>query len=417
MPDSSPFPEGFLWGASTSSYQIEGGNERSALWDWEEHMGWERSGAAAGSWERFGDDLGCLKALGANAYRFSVEWSRLETEPGRFDREALDRYVGWARLLRKEGIRPIVCFHHFSEPSWLIHERPRGWRDHGMVERFVDFVDWASEPLSAAVEDWLVFNEPNVFMVGAYGAGIFPPGRRLLLGRARELRDTVGASLADAHNRAYELLKRRQPAARVGVAQNVADLEPAGPGDEEAVERWDRFMHRDFLDRTRERLDFIGINYYTRIFVKKSWAPLLPLGVLPGYAELERELGPLFRLLGGRRGQGPRTAMGWEIAPEGLERVVLKLWRRYQKPIWITENGLAPVVGGVTREQFLRAHLAALAGAIAQGADVRAYLHWSLLDNYEWGSTKPRFGLFDRERRPADGAAAFAEFARAGSAA
>jgi beta-glucosidase len=388
---------------------VEGDNRGSALWEWERRQGWERSGDACRSWDLFEEDLRCLKALNLNAYRFSLEWARVEPRPGEFDQEALARYGSWARRLKEEGIRPIVCFHHFSEPAWLLERHPQGWLAKGPEERLAAFVAAAAPALADSVSDWLIFNEPTVFCAGAYGAGMFPPGRRMFLGRAAKLRQ-VNARMAEAHLRCAAVLKTLQLGARVGVAQNVSDLLPARPGDEAALERWDDFMHLQFLDAVKGSLDFLGVNYYTRAYVSRL--AVGPFGALPGHAEIERMVGPaVFKLLGGRRDAGPRTAMGWEVVPDGLERVLLRLWNRYKLPLMITENGLAPS-DGLDRTEFLRGHLAAVHRAIAAGARVDGYLHWSLLDNYEWGSYRPRFGLFDRQRRPAPGSEFYAAAAR-----
>ncbi|MBI5209101.1 MAG: glycoside hydrolase family 1 protein [Elusimicrobia bacterium] len=406
------FPKGFLWGASTSSYQIEGGNRGSALWDWERRKGWERSGDAAGSWERFDEDVACLKALHLNAYRFSVEWSRVQPTPDGFDEAALRRYAAWASRLRSEGIRPFVSLHHFSEPAWLLRRHPRGWFDDAVPARFLRFAERTAAALGESVADWVVFNEPMVFLVGAYGMAFFPPGRRLLA-RPRLFSPLV-ENVSRAHNECYKLLHRLQPGCRVCSANNIAALDPARPGDEEAVAAWDRFMHRDFIERTKEHVDIIGVNYYTRIYVHRSFLSPLPGKAVPGYAELVKGItGPLFSLIGGRRGSGEPTGMGWEVFPEGLGRVVTALWRDYGKPIVVLENGIADAAGE-RREGYVREHLKSLAGAMAAGADVRGYFHWSLVDNYEWGSYRPRFGLFTRERRPAGGSSFYAAVARAG---
>ncbi|MDD5627459.1 MAG: family 1 glycosylhydrolase, partial [Elusimicrobia bacterium] len=401
-------------GVSTASYQNEGGNRGSALWDWEARRGWERSGDAARSWELFSEDLRLLGELNLTAYRFSLEWSRIQPEPDRFDDAALARYAGWARRLADRGIRPIVTLHHFSEPAWLLRLHPRGWHEDGVRERFLAFAERAAAALRPSVSDWVVFNEPMVFLLFAYGLGRFPPGLSWLSGREREAIPRLVDRIARAHNECWSLLHRLDAGARVGMAQHVSLLEPARPGDEPAAERWDRFMHRDLLDAIKDRLDFLGLNYYTRIFVSRSRLPFLPAAALPGFAEVEGALGrPLFRLLGGRRGDRPRGGTGWEIVPEGLGAVALKFWKEYGKPVWITENGMADE-GGANREAFLRAHLASLAGAAARGADLRGYLHWTLVDNYEWGTWRHRFGLCDRERRPKPGAAFYAETARQG---
>lgn len=383
------------------------------MWEWERRKGWEPSGPAARSWELFEEDLRCAKELNLNAYRFSVEWSRVEPEPGRFDAEVLERYALWARRLSQEGIRPFVCLHHFSEPAWLLRDYPRGWMDERVPGVFLRYVRRAARDLGT-VNDWLVFNEPVVFLVGAYGFPHFPPGGWMLLDLGRDFNPVLLPRLARTYNEAARLLRALKPGARVGIAHHVSALEPAGPGEERAVQIWDWFMHRHFLDLTAANLDFLGINYYTRIFVRGSALPGAPMGVLPGYAELEKGLTPLlFRLLGGRRGAAPRNSMGWEIVPEALEGVLLRLSRAYGRPILVTENGLA-ASPAMSREEFIRGHVGAVARAREKGADVRGYFHWSLLDNYEWGSYGPRFGLFSRDRRPAQGAAFYAELARAG---
>ncbi|MBI4346406.1 MAG: family 1 glycosylhydrolase, partial [Elusimicrobia bacterium] len=219
-------------------------------------------------------------------------------------------------------------------------------------------------------------------------------------------------------------IKEERADARVGIAQNIVDVEPARTraSDMDAVRDWDSFMHRRLLELaiSSGSLDFLGINYYTRIFVTKLPLPGVPLKALPGYAEVEKATGPwLFRLLGGRRGDRARTDMGWEVVPEGFERVIRSYWQAYKVPIVITENGVADG-DGTRREAYLVEHLAALHRAMAAGARVRGYLHWTLVDNYEWGSYTPKFGLFhvDRkkgfERRPAAGADLYARVAETG---
>ncbi len=410
------FPDGFLWGASTASYQVEGGNAGSALWDWEARKGWERSGDAARSWDLFEDDLALLKRLNANAYRFSLEWSRVHTGPGLFDLAALDRYASWLSKLSDAGIRPLVCLHHFSEPAWLLKAHPRGWLEKGFSSAFAEYAETVGGALGRLCRDWVIFNEPNLFALNGYAAGVFPPGRRGLVHPGGVVDAQVLPALGTAHRDAARRLRRRSPGCRIGVAQHLVELQPARPGDERAVERWDAFLNRRFLDLTAPDLDFIGVNYYTRVFVATPPLParwIFPFGVLPGHAEVEKAMGPLaFKLARGRRDPGPRTGMGWELEPRGLHRLLVSLWRRYKKPLLVTENGMAEAPG-VSRDAFLRAHLEAVHDAFSEGVSVEGYLHWSLLDNYEWGSYAPRFGLFTRDRRPAEGAELFARIAAA----
>ncbi|PCI36474.1 MAG: hypothetical protein COB53_09505 [Elusimicrobia bacterium] len=397
------FPDGFLWGASTSSYQVEGGNDNSAFVDWERRRRWQPCGTAADSWNRWREDLACLKELGANTYRFSVEWSRVQPTPMEFDESALERYAEMARAFKEAGIRPIICLHHFSEPAWLFERWPRGWMESGPADAFIQFADRVIRACRNDVSDWISFNEPMVWLLNAYALGHFPPGFHKIVTLERTfVQGGLIEHVLRAHREVHRMVHADIKGARVGIAQNVVDLEPArqGAADLEALGRWDHFMHRHMLDlaNSAQTLDFIGLNYYTRIYVAKAWIPFFPLGVVPAYAELKQIVGELgMKLLGGRVGNRVRTDMDWEIVPEGLGRVALSLSKRYQLPILVTENGLADTSGN-GREAFLKSHLSSLQSAIDDGAHVTGYLHWSLLDNFEWGSYRPRFGLYRVDR-------------------
>lgn len=420
-----PFPEGFLWGCSTAAYQVEGGNAGSNWAAWERKRRLEPCGPASASWDMWREDVRCLQDLHANAYRFSVEWSRVEPHPGEFDEAALERYATQAKALRLAGIRPIVSLHHFSEPAWLYEQHPKGWLTDAPIERFLAFTGKVVGALRGEVSDWVTFNEPMVWLLFGYGLGFWPPGfRRLLSLESTFLKNGLIDRVAKAHNEAYRLIKAEIPTARVSLAQNLVDLEPvrANVADLGALQAWDRFMHSHLLDLAKSAgtLDFIGVNYYTRIYVRSM--PFFPLGAMPCYGELEAALGArLFKLMGGRRGGRALTDMGWEVVPEGLTRVLGRLHRAYGLPMLITENGLADATG-LKREDFLREHVSAMGEAMSQGADVFGYLHWSLIDNYEWGSFKPRFGLYsvDKDaafkRRPANGSKLFTQIAKTNGA-
>ncbi len=397
------FPDGFLWGASTSSYQIEGGNDHSAFVEWEKKRGWEPCGLAADSWNRWREDLKVLKELGANTYRFSVEWSRVQPTAMEFDEKALERYAEMARAFREAGIRPIVCLHHFSEPAWLFQRWPKGWLESGPADAFIRFADRVIRTLRDDVRDWISFNEPMVWLMNGYALGHFPPGFYKIYALERTfLKDGLVENVMRAHREIHRLVHADVENGRVGIAQNVVDLVPARSGthDLEALMRWDLFMHRHILDlaHSSQTLDFIGLNYYTRIYVSKARLPFIPLRAVPAYAELEQITGEFgLKLIGGRRGDRPRRDRDWEIVPEGLGRVALALSKAYPVPIIVSENGLADATPD-GRERFLKEHLQSLQAAIEAGANVTGYLHWSLLDNYEWGSYRPRFGLYSVNR-------------------
>jgi beta-glucosidase len=250
-----------------------------------------------------------------------------------------------------------------------------------------------------------------------YLLGHFPPGRRMVFRSARELLDGPVGGIVEAHRRVHALLKARDAGARVGVAHNVAFVEPLRPGRDDApARRWDELMHWGFLDAlvlgrqdrdldgARETvtgegstLDFIGINYYTRIFVRAAPCVLPPLRAVPLYPEVPAtapRLAPIYRFLVRGRATLPRDEMGRELYADGLRRVLLEAARRYPSmPLIVTENGLAEA-RDERRGPELLAHLAAARAAIDAGARLEGFFYWSLFDNYEWGSFRPRFGLY-----------------------
>ncbi|MBI4669364.1 MAG: glycoside hydrolase family 1 protein [Elusimicrobia bacterium] len=390
----------FLWGASTSAYQIEGNNTHSDLWQWERRKGWEPSGQAANSWELFEKDVACLKETGLNAYRFSVEWARINPRPGEWDRAALERYIGLVQMLKDSKITPIVCLHHFTNPAWLLERYPLGWADGRVVPHFLEFVNFISEALKKDVYWWLTFNEPNVYALQSFGTGYFPPGKRSLFTGVNRYLTKALDSLAEAHWKSYAMLKEKNAGSKIGIAQNIAAIYPFGGHKRhlEAARRWDDFFHWMFLDKTAGVSDFIGVNYYTRVFVRFVPYILRPLEAIPLYSEIEFFTGRWAGgLLGTGKGKLARDDMGHEIYPQGLCEVVLKAWQHYKKPVFITENGLA-ATGEALRSEFLKSHIQSLENAVGWGVPILGYLHWSLMDNYEWGTFRPRFGLYAVDR-------------------
>ncbi|MBI2071065.1 MAG: glycoside hydrolase family 1 protein [Elusimicrobia bacterium] len=419
----SYFPPDFLWGVSTSAYQIEGNNVHSDLWAWEKKRKWEPSGACANSWELFDEDLACLKELGVNTYRFSVEWGRVFPEPDRIDHEVLGRYLRQAELLNKSGILPMVCLHHFTNPAWLLKLCPLGWADERAIEHFLRFADVAVEALGPQVKWWMIFNEPNVYVLQSLGTGHFPPGRRAIATPVTGLLSSAMKNVVIAHRKAYARIKSRRPDFQIGIAHNVNAIHPYRdkPSHRRAAERWDHFFHWSMLDAMvsgrfsswdgvqealpgehRDTLDFVGINYYTRVYVRPFPLVMPPLNLIPLYSEMEFITGRfLGSLIGTRQGDRPREDMGHEVYPEGLREVAVKAWRRYSKPILITENGMATTSNEPLRSEYLSGHVRALDESVRQGVRALGYLHWSLLDNYEWSTYRMRFGLYSVDR--ADG--------------
>jgi beta-glucosidase len=416
---AATLPAGFLLGTATSAHQVEGGNDRNDWALFESQPGriarGERSGKADDHWNRVAEDVELMKKIGANAYRFSVEWSRVETSPGVWDDAAWNHYRDEVERLHDAGIVPMVTLLHFTLPAWLAERGGLGAPD--FAEAFARFSGEAAARFGTRVDLYCTINEPNVAMYNGYVRGVFAPGQT-----SNAAAVAAFAGMVRAHGAAARAIHARNASARIGVAMNLILFEP---------KRWYNLLdvvvarfassafNWAFLDavvagRVRFRapgfpsidepnpdlegsLDFVGVNYYRRDVV--SFAPSEP-----GFVKNEP-------------GSGERTDLGWEIHPAGLLTLLRDVHRRYARPIYVTENGLADA-SGARRGAFIRDHLGAVAAAVREGIDVRGYFHWSLLDNFEWAEGfEPRFGLYrvdygTLERTPAPGADVFAEVAR-----
>ncbi len=371
MQDILGFPEGFLWGAATAAHQIEGRNTNNDWWRSEQQGRVpHRSGDACDSWNRFPDDVRLLADLGLNAYRFSVEWARIEPEPGHFDRAALDRYHSLVEALLERGIQPMVTLHHFTSPIWLADRG--GWSSSDVVPRFAAYAGRVARELGDGVRWWVTLNEPSLMANFGYVEGSWPPHRKGdVLGYLRVVRNAVRA-----HAAARLALRAQTSEARASIAFAIWPLEPyrpSHPADRLAVWLLDLMSHEWLLTSSAPALDWIGVNFYTRMLTR--WAPSLSR--------------PLPETL---PGPGEKTDFNWEIYPEGLYHVLRRL-ARFGRPIVITENGIADADDD-QRPRFIVEYLRQAHRAIADGVDLRGYVHWTLMDNFEWaeGYTK-RFGL------------------------
>ncbi|NPA96162.1 MAG: glycoside hydrolase family 1 protein [Crenarchaeota archaeon] len=384
MGRSLRFPEEFVFGVATSAYQVEGDNRNADWWEWEESGRVpSRSGKACNHWELYRIDIEIMAELGIQAYRFSVEWSRLFPQPKRIDYGALQRYHEILALLRRYGIEPVITIHHFTNPIWFA--RLGGWRKSENIEHFARYVELLADEFRD-VRLWITINEPNVYAFMGFIQGSWPPGER-----NPKLADAVLRNLAEAHARAYEILRGR---GAVGIAQNMMWFVPRSSSrlDSRAKERVEEIWNWGFLKgvisgelrgfagryRVRESgLDFIGVNYYTALKVGHSWNPL----------RMFLSIEPL---------QSPaRSTMGYYIHPRGIKEVVAETHRIFGKEIYITENGFA-VESDDLRSRAIVEHLYCLLKAMELGARVKGYFYWSLLDNFEWdrGYTQ-RFGLVE----------------------
>ncbi|MGP3756029.1 glycoside hydrolase family 1 protein [Streptomyces sp. IBSNAI001] len=400
-------PEGFLMGASTSAHQVEGNNVSSDWWAIENRPGTfvaERSGDAADSFHRWPEDMDLLAGLGFNAYRFSIEWARVEPERGQVSRAAVAHYRAMVRGALERGLTPVVTLHHFTSPRWF--SALGGWASPGSADLFASYARVATEILLPGVRHVATINEPNMIALMhslIRGAGSAADGADAPAGGERtgvtldpgsvEPDAGVEQALIRAHRAATAVLKAADPTLQVGwtVANQAYQAEP---GAAEAMAAYARTREDVYLEAARED-DWIGVQAYTRHRIGADGPLPVPEGV-------------------------PTTLTGWEVYPEALGEAVRHTADVVGPgvPVLVTENGIA-TADDEQRIAYTTAALASLASALRDGIDVRGYLHWSALDNYEWGSYRPTFGLIavDAEtfaRTPKPSAAWLGSLARAG---
>lgn len=396
----------FFWGVATSAFQLEG----SVHADW---ASWDdilsEKPDVTNHYSLYRDDLKLLQELGVNAYRFSLEWSRIQPHEKEWNQEAVAHYQEIIDILNEMGIEPMLTLHHFTHPLWFIKKYP--WHKTESVDKFMYFVDRIVAELRG-VRYWITFNEPYVLLLGGYLEGCMPPGIRNPLFALKAL-DNICIS----HARAYDCIHNRHAEAMVSVAHNMAALAPWSrwnPMDRFLARLARYFYNHSILDGfltgamrikfpfrreivlkvpIKGKLDFFGVNYYTRVHMRFN--PLKKMGVELRHHDIE--------------GHG-LTDMGWEIHPSGLEKV-LRSASRLKVPLIITENGIA-TRSDQKKIRFMRRHVDVVEKCINSGIDVRGYFWWSLIDNYEWlAGLDSRFGLykvdFDTLKRKQTQAAAY----------
>jgi beta-glucosidase len=363
----SAFPDGFLWGTATAAHQVEGGNWNNDWWAWEHQPGSgcvEPSGDACDHWHRWPEDVRMLAGLGFGAYRFSLEWSRIEPEEGEFSRAALDHYRRMCAASWEAGLEPVVTFHHFTSPRWVAARG--GWADPATAERFGRFCERAARHLGDLVGRACTINEPNIVAHHGYLSGVFPPGER-----DPDLRRRVAGVFADAHGKAVAAIKAGPGDPPVGLTLAMSDWQAVAGGEaqRDALRQEDEQV---FLEAAGDD-DFIGVQTYTR-----------------------RRVGPQ-GLLDPEPGV-PRTIMGYEYWPQALGATIRRAAEVTGVPVLVTENGVA-TPEDTERIEFIRRALGAVLECLADGVDVRGYFYWSALDNFEWShGYGPTFGLVAVDR-------------------
>lgn len=380
------FPDGFLWGASTAAHQVEGNNVNSDWWQREHgHLPGapveSPSGDAADSFHRYPEDMKLLADAGLNSYRFSVEWARIEPEEGFVSRAMLDHYRRMVDTAYELGLQPMVTLHHFTNPVWFA--KAGGWLTDAAVDRFTRYVE-AALPVLDGVDLVCTINEPNMVSVLADPAVGFPS-----IGLPPGVPHVTDRLIA-AHKRAVDVVRGAGSRAGWSIATQAYQPEP---GAEHVAAEYGWSREDVFLDAASGD-DWVGVQAYTRTRIG-------PDGPLPIPENAER------------------TLTGWEYYPPAIGDGIRNSWARNGLPVHVTENGIA-TADDKRRIDYTRGALEAVAATMADGVDVRGYLHWSALDNYEWGSYRPTFGLIGWdpatfERRPKPSLGWLGEVARRGA--
>ncbi|MFG6402899.1 family 1 glycosylhydrolase [Microbacterium sp. P04] len=362
-------PAEFLWGVSVGAHQTEGGNLGSDWWYRENQANSgidERCGDAVDSYHRYDEDLTLARSAGFADYRFGIEWSRIEPADGFISRAEIDHYVGVVQSARSLGLRPMLTLNHFTLPLWFAAQG--GWLSDRAEERFLRYIDAVAPVIAAGASSVMTINEPNVYAVldrlneapGGLAGGLPEPDPRMT------------AALIHVHRAAVARLRANHPGLSVGWGVSTQDYR-AAPGAEEQADRYAEPRDQVFL-RASTGDDFVGVQTYTGGIVGIDGKPII---------------NPAAR----------RTLNGWEFLPDSLGGAIRRVSRVVPDvPIIVTENGVA-VSDDAARIEYTAEALTSMVGAIDDGADVRGYFHWSLLDNWEWGHWEPTFGLVAVDRR------------------
>lgn len=431
------FPKDFLWGSATSSYQIEGavkdGGRGATIWDTfcataGKVANGDTGAIACDHYHRYKDDVALMRSLGFQTYRFSVAWSRiLPTGTGAVNAQGLDFYSALVDELLAADIIPLVTLYHWDLPQTL--QDKGGWAERDTLKAFADYAHIMTNKLGDRVNRWATHNEPWVIAFLGNQLGIHAPG-------IQDMRTAVQVShnLMVSHGMAMDAIRANVRDAHAGIVLNLHDVDAVTDniGDREAAQLWDSYTNRWFLDPlfkgaypddlwaayedlapqiqsddmgyiTRP-MDFLGVNYYTRHVIGAGSEP-------PLYIRFVRT-------------DNPHTAMDWEVYPDGLEELLVRLHQEYHVPaLYITENGCASddvlEADGVHdhfRRDYLESHFAAAERAIAQGVPLKGYYVWSLMDNFEWAEGyNKRFGIVyvdykTQARTPKDSALWYRDF-------
>lgn len=406
------FPTDFFWGVSTASHQVEGSTiNQWSIWElahasesakkaerlWGKLPIWGDikkqaenpsnyiSGKGVEHYKRYKEDFDIAKKLNQNAFRFGIEWSRLEPEPGKWNEDEVEHYRDYIKELKRHGLEPFLNIWHWTVPVWF--DELGGFTKRSNIKYFNRFVEKISQEYISEINYIITLNEPNVYTTFSYLMGEWPPNKRNIF-----ISTLVYFNLVSAHKKAYKTLKQKHPHVQVGIANQLANIQSKRPHnfiDIAATKIMRIVWNWHFFRRIRKYQDFVGVNYYFSDYYKNIFIRDNP--------------------------QFPINDMGWYMEPEGLYPLLLRTWARYKKPIFVTENGVADMHDKY-RQWWLEETMIAMQRAISEGVDVAGYFHWSLLDNFEWAyGWWPKFGLVEvdrktMERKPRSSAKWYADF-------
>ncbi len=392
----SIFNKNFYWGASTASHQVEG-NTHNQWTEWELSVAtqqakkskntlkdlpiWDQikseaqdpknyiSGKGVDHYNQYELDISILKKLNLNSFRFGLEWSRVEPEEGVWDKAEWDHYKKYIQNLLDNNIEPFLNIWHWTLPVWFANKG--GFSNRKNITYVNRFVSKVCEELQIDKLKYVItLNEPNVYASFGYLTGEWPPQIKNPFIAA-----VTYINLVKIHKNMYRILKKANPKLQIGVAAQLANIQAKRPHNfiDQSVTKIMRYgWNWWFLNRINKYQDFVGFNYYFTDYYKglKSSNPSVP-----------------------------KNDLGWYMEPEGIYPLLLKVWRHYKKPIIITENGVADI-NDEHRRWWLEQTMVAMKRAISEGVDLRGYMHWSLLDNFEWAyGWWPKFGLVAVDRK------------------
>ncbi|REJ05725.1 beta-glucosidase [Microbacterium bovistercoris] len=445
--NSRQFPDGFLFGAATAAYQIEGAafedGRTASVWDAFARVpgavvNGENGDVACDHYHRMPQDVALMKSLGLQTYRFSTSWSRVRPDGGAVNAKGVDFYSRLVDELLENDILPWLTLYHWDMPQAV--EEQGGWTSRDTVDRFVEYALTMHDALGDRVKNWTTLNEPWCASFLSYTAGVHAPGRT-------DIGDGLLAAhhLLLAHGRTVQALRARDADLDLGITLNLTVADPADADDSadvdaarridgqfnrwfldpifegdypsdivrdirevdaDAIVRWQAAVHDGDLDVISAPLDALGVNYYHGELLSGHAQQEGPAGTPHDTEGQQRQTASPFPADAGihwvERGL-PRTGMGWEVQPEGLTRLLQRVAADYAGgvPLYVTENGAAyddvvtdGAVNDAERTAFLRDHVTATLDAIEAGVDVRGYFYWSLMDNYEWAwGYDKRFGI------------------------